>query len=130
MENRAGADVTSDVILQLNLLNNFFCREHLPALMLALDAIKKRLGTFAQQRCLNTILQIVVMFLNREHLPALMPALDAIEKRAGADLDAAASSATLWDDICHLAGGMADIPPALRDRMPDGASCFRHRRLR
>lgn len=37
-------------------------------------------------------------------------------------MDAAASSATLWDDIRHLAAGMADIPAALRDRMPDGGT--------
>lgn len=49
-----------------------------------------------------------------------MPALDAMEKRASADVDAAASSATLWDDICHLAAGMPNIPPALHDRMPAG----------
>jgi len=57
----------------------------------------------------------------REDLSALMVPLDAIEKRAGADADAAASSATLWDDLCPLAADLPDIPPALRDRMPPGA---------
>lgn len=56
----------------------------------------------------------------REHLAVLMPALDQMEKRNVADAEAAASSATLWDDVCHLAAGMPDIPPALRDRMPAG----------
>ena len=58
----------------------------------------------------------------REHLALLMPALDQMEKRNVADAEAAASSATLWDDVCHLAAGMPDIPPALRDRMPAGAA--------
>lgn len=60
------------------------------------------------------------IFACREDLSALFVPLDAVEKRAGADVDAAASSATLWDDICHLAAGMPDIPPMLRDRMPPG----------
>lgn len=60
----------------------------------------------------------------REDLSALMVPLDAIEKRASADVDAAASSATLWDDLCPLAADVPDIPPALRDRMPPGAPGF------